>query len=55
MLGLDNNSRGSHHGVGPRHPQAYFDEFTIRFNRRFYPFDAFHSLLGVAGDVTALT
>jgi hypothetical protein len=26
----------------------------LRFNRRFYPFNAFHSLLGIAGDVTAV-
>jgi hypothetical protein len=31
------------------------NEFTFRFNRRFYPFNAFRSLLGVAGDVTAPT
>ena len=30
-------------------------EFTFRFNRRFYPFNAFRSLLGIAGDVTAPT
>ena len=28
---------------------------TFRFNRRFYPFNAFRSLLGIAGDVTAPT
>ena len=27
----------------------------IRFNRRFYPFNAFRFLLGIAGDVTAPT
>ena len=26
--------------------QAYLNEFTFRFNRRFYPFNAFRSLLG---------
>ena len=30
-------------------------EFTFRFNRRFYPFNAFRSLLGIAGYVTAPT
>jgi len=47
--------RGIHHGVSPQHLQAYLNEFTFRFNRRFYPFNAFHSLLGIAGDVTAST
>ena len=36
-------------------PGAYLNEFTFRFNRRFYPFNAFRSLLGVAGAVTAPT
>ena len=35
--------------------QAYLNEFTFRFNRRFYPFNAFRSLLGIAGDATAPT
>ena len=43
-------SRGHH-----QHLQAYLNEFTFRFNRRFYPFNAFRSLLGIAGDVTAPT
>ena len=38
-----------------RHLQAYLDEFTFRFNRRFYPFNAFRSLLGIAGDAKAPT
>lgn len=46
---------GTHHGVSPKHLQAYLNEFTFRFNRRFYPFNAFRSLLGIAGDVTAPT
>ena len=48
-------SRGIHHGVSPQHPQAYFNEFTFRFNRRFYPFNAFRALLGITADVTAPT
>jgi len=40
---------GTHHGVSPKHLQAYLNEFTFRFNRRFYPFNAFRSLLGIAG------
>lgn len=47
--------RGIHHGVSEQHLQAYLNEFTFRFNRRFYPFNAFRSLLGIAGDVTAPT
>jgi hypothetical protein len=35
--------------------QAYLNEFTFRFNRRFYPFNAFRSLLGIAGKVHAPT
>ena len=43
--------RGIHHGVSPQHLQAYLNELTFRFNRRFYPFNAIRSLLGIAGDV----
>ncbi len=46
---------GTHHGVSHQHLQAYLNEYTFRFNRRFYPFNAFRSLLGIAGDVTAPT
>ena len=46
---------GIHHGVSPKHLQAYLNEFTFRFNRRFYPFNAFRSLLGIAGAVEAPT
>ena len=46
---------GIHHGVSHQHLQAYLNEFTFRFNRRFCPFNAFRSLLGIAGDVTAPT
>ncbi|MEC5293905.1 IS1595 family transposase, partial [Aurantimonas sp. C2-3-R2] len=35
--------------------QAYLNEFTFRFNRRFYPFNAFRSLLGIAGEAAAPT
>jgi ISXO2-like transposase domain len=47
--------QGTHHGVSPQHLQAYLNEFTFRFNRRFYPFNAFRSLLGIAGDAEAPT
>ncbi len=46
---------GIHHGVSSQHLQAYLNEFTVRFNRRFYPFNAFRSLLGIAGEVKAPT
>ncbi|OAN64790.1 IS1595 family transposase [Magnetospirillum moscoviense] len=46
---------GIHHGVSAKHLQAYLNEFTFRFNRRFYPFNAFRSLLGIAGDTIAPT
>ena len=46
---------GIHHGVSHQHLQAYLNEFTFRFNRRFYPFNAFRSLLGIAGGVIAPT
>ncbi len=41
--------QGTHHGrVSPKHLQTYLNEFTFRFNLRFYPFNAaFHSLLGI--------
>jgi transposase-like protein len=42
--------RGCHHGVSPQHLQAYLNEFTFRFNRRFYPFNAFRSLLGIGAN-----
>lgn len=46
---------GVHHGVSPRHLQAYLNEFTFRFNRRFYPFNAFRSLLGIGAGAEAPT
>ena len=39
---------GTHHGVSPRHRQAYLNEFVFRFNRRFYPMGMFNSVLGIA-------
>ena len=46
---------GTHHGVSHQHLQAYLNEFTFRFNRRFYPFNTFRSLLGIAGNAVAPT
>jgi hypothetical protein len=43
--------QGTHHGaVSPKHLQAYLNEFAFRFNRRFYPFNAFRSLLGIGAN-----
>ena len=39
---------GVHHGVSPKHLQAYLNEFVFRFNRRFFPHNRFRSLLGLA-------
>ena len=50
---LKNWLNGIHHGVSAKHLQAYLNEFTFRFNRRFYPFNAFRSLLGIAGGAEA--
>jgi hypothetical protein len=40
--------QGTHHGVSKQHLQAYLNEYVFRFNRRFYPMTAFHSVLGLA-------
>ncbi|MBT3210476.1 MAG: IS1595 family transposase [Planctomycetaceae bacterium] len=45
----------THHGVSPQHLQAYLNEFTFRFNRRYYPMNAFRSLLGLATHAEAPT
>jgi transposase-like protein len=36
---------GTHHGVSPKHLQAYLNEFVFRFNRRFWPTAAFDAVL----------
>lgn len=46
---------GIHHGVSQDHLQAYLNEFVFRFNRRFYPMTAMHSLLGLAVHAEAPT
>ena len=46
---------GIHHRVSAKHLQAYLNEFTFRFNRRFHPFNAFRPLLGIAGGAAAPT
>ena len=40
---------GIRHGVSPQHLQAYLNEYAFRFNRRFYPFNSFRSLLEISG------
>jgi transposase-like protein len=47
--------QGTHHGVSQQHLQAYLNEFTFRFNRRFWPFNAFNSLLGISVTAEAPT
>jgi transposase-like protein len=44
---------GTHHGVSPRHLQAYLNEYVFRFNRRFYPMTAFNSVLGIGVRIEA--
>jgi len=46
---------GTHHGVSHQQLQSSLNECTCRFNRRVYPFNAFRSLLGIAGDAAAPT
>ena len=48
-------SLGQRNKQRPQHLQAYLNEFTFRFNRRFYPFNAFRSLLGISGQAVAPT
>lgn len=38
---------GTFHGVQKKHLQNYLDEFTFRFNRRFYRSSSFRTLLGL--------
>jgi transposase-like protein len=47
FLNLKSWLSGTHHGVSPKHLQAYLNEFAFRFNRRLAPFSAFRSLLGI--------
>ena len=52
---LDTWLLGTHHGVSPKHLQAYLNEFTFRFNRRFWPMAAFNSVLKIASRVASPT
>jgi transposase-like protein len=46
---------GTHHGVSPKHLQAYLNEFSFRFNRRFWHAAAFDAALGIGGRVPGPT
>ena len=46
---------GTFHGVRKKHLQAYLDEFTFRFNRRFYRSVSFRSLLDLGAINTGVT
>jgi hypothetical protein len=47
---------GTHHGrIEPHHLQAYLNEYVFRFNRRFYPMNAFNSVLGLAAKAASPT
>ena len=47
--------RGTHHGVSSKHLSSYLNEFTFRFNRRFYPMAAVNSVLRIAVQVMSET
>lgn len=48
--------KGTFHGrVEPKHLQAYLNEFTFRFNRRFLKGKAFNRALGLATELTSPT
>lgn len=46
---------GTHHGVSPKHLQAYLNEFSFRFNRRGNPMSAFHTVLGIGSQIKGPT
>lgn len=46
---------GTFHGVGKQHLQTYLNEFTFRFNRRFFRALSFRTLLGLGTLNTAVT
>lgn len=43
--------KGIFHGVSQKHLQAYLNEYVFMFNRRYYPFAGFHTLLGLSSKV----
>lgn len=46
---------GTHHGVSKKHIQAYLNEYTFRFNRRFDPLFSFNTILGLAAGIESPT
>ena len=46
---------GTYHGLGRKHLQAYLDEFSYRFNRRFVSNQLFNRLLFAAVSATGIT
>lgn len=46
---------GTHHGVSSRHLPTYLNEYTFRFNRRFYPMIAVNSVLGIMASIPGQT
>lgn len=42
---------GTHHGVEPKGPPRYLDEFVFRYNRRKTPMAALQSLWGIASSI----
>lgn len=46
---------GTFHGVRHKHLQAYLNEFMFRFNRRFWRYVSFRTLLGLAAVQTGPT
>lgn len=46
---------GTHHGVSPKHLQAYLNEFGFRFNRRGRPMAAFNTVLRLGVEAEAPT
>lgn len=46
---------GTHHGVSPKHLQAYLNEYVFRFNRRFYSMTVLDSVLGIAARTSGPT
>jgi transposase-like protein len=46
---------GTHHGVSPKHLQAYLNEYAFRFNRRKTPMAAFQTALGIGARVAGPT
>lgn len=46
---------GTYHGIGPKHLQAYLDEFCYRFNRRFWEDQLFNRMLAACMSCETIT